>query len=130
MIGYVTVGTNDLARAIAYYDELFATINAKRVFANEQGVVWSISRIHAGFGVFVPFDGQPASVGNGSMVALAMLSREHVDRFHAKAIALGGRDEGQRDHNERFYVNYFRDLDGNKVAAYYMAERRRRRRGF
>ena len=107
MIGYVTVGTNDLPRAITYYDDLFAEINAKRVFSNEQGVVWSISRIHAGFGVFLPFNGQPASAGNGSMVALAMLSKEHVDRFFAKAIALGGSDEGQRDHNARFYVELF-----------------------
>lgn len=128
MIGYATVGTNNLPLATDFYDKLFASINAKRVFVSEQGVVWSLSRISAGFGVFVPHNGQPATVGNGSMVALAMLSREQVDTFYAKAIALGATDEGQRDHNERFYVNYFRDLEGNKLGVYYMAERRKKRR--
>lgn len=128
MIGYATVGTNNLPLATAFYDKLFESINAKRVFVSEQGVVWSLSRISAGFGVFLPHDGQPATVGNGSMVALAMLSREQVDVFFAKAIALGAADEGQRDHNDRFYVNYFRDLEGNKLGVYYMAERRMKRR--
>ena len=100
MIGYVTVGTNDLERAKAFYDALFATISGKRVFDSPQGVV----------------------------VALAMLSKKHVDDFYAKAIMLGGTDEGQRDHNARFYINYFRDLDGNKLGAYYMEERRTKRR--
>jgi predicted lactoylglutathione lyase len=62
------------------------------------------------------------------MVALAMLSREQVDNFYAKAISLGATDEGQRDHNDRFYVNYFRDLEGNKLGVYYMTERRIKRR--
>lgn len=130
MIGYATVGTNDLPKAVAYYDSLFASIHAKRVFASEQGVVWALSRISAGFGVFKPFNGQPATVGNGAMVALAMLSREQVDLFFAKAIELGGIDEGQRDHNDRFYVNYFRDPEGNKIGVYYMVERRKRRRSW
>ncbi len=130
MIGYATVGTNDLPKAVAYYDSLFASINAKRVFSSEKGVVWSLSRISAGFGVFVPFNGQPATVGNGAMVALAMLSREQVDTFFNKAIELGGLDEGQRDHNDRFYVNYFRDPEGNKIGVYYMVERRKKRRGW
>jgi predicted lactoylglutathione lyase len=128
MIGYATVGTNNLPLAAAFYDKLFESINAKRVFVSEQGVVWSMSRISAGFGVFLPHDGQPATVGNGSMVALAMLSREQVDNFYAKAISLGATDEGQRDHNDRFYVNYFRDLEGNKLGVYYMTERRLKRR--
>jgi predicted lactoylglutathione lyase len=128
MIGYATVGTNNLPLATAFYDKLFESINAKRVFVSEQGVVWSMSRISAGFGVFLPHDGQPATVGNGSMVALAMLSREQVDNFYAKAISLGATDEGQRDHNDRFYVNYFRDLEGNKLGVYYMTERRLKRR--
>lgn len=128
MIGYVTVGTNDLPRAAAFYDALFASIKGKRVFFNEQGVVWSLSRISAGFGVFRPFDGKPATNCNGSMVALAMLNTEQVDRFYELALKLGAKDEGQRDHNERFYINYFRDLDDNKLGVYFMNERRRKRR--
>ena len=93
MIGYVTVGTNDLERAKAFYDALFATISGKRVFDSPQGVVWSLSRISPGFGVFIPHDGKPATTCNGSMVALAMLSKKHVDDFYAKAIMLGGTDE-------------------------------------
>ncbi len=128
MIGYVTVGTNDLPRAVAFYDALFGSINGKRVFASEQGVVWSLSRISPGFGVFIPHDGKPATTCNGSMVALAMLSKKHVDEFYQRALSLGATDEGQRDHNTRFYINYFRDLDGNKLGTYYMQERRNKRR--
>lgn len=128
MIGYATVGTNDLVKAAAYYDQLFDSIYAQRVFSSERGIVWALSRISAGFGVFLPHDGQPATVGNGSMVALAMMNQKQVDVFFAKALELGGTDEGQRERDERFYVNYFRDPEGNKIGVYHMVERRQKRR--
>jgi catechol 2,3-dioxygenase-like lactoylglutathione lyase family enzyme len=118
MIGYVTLGTNDLDRAVAFYDELLALLGAKR-FMGEEGhfVAWAVSPDAPGLSVTRPFDGQPASVGNGTMVALAADTPEIVDRVHAKAIELGGADEGPAGPrgDEGFYAGYFRDLDGNKL---------------
>ena len=118
MIGYVTLGTNNLDRAVAFYDELLALLGAKR-FMGEEGhfVAWAVSPDAPGLSVTHPFDGQPASVGNGTMVALAADTPEIVDRVHAKAIELGGADEGPAGPrgDEGFYAGYFRDLDGNKL---------------
>ena len=116
MIGYLTLGTNDLARATAFYDQLFAAMGGKRVWESERGVAWGTSMQAPSVGVITPFDGRPATVGNGPMVALAVGSREEVDRLYALAIELGASDEGKP--GERFagfYAAYFRDLDGNKL---------------
>ncbi len=121
MIGYTTLGTNDLPRAAAFYDELFAVIGAKRLMEFERGYAWGVSMDKPGFGVLRPFDGQPASVGNGVMVALAVDSQEKVQALHAKALALGATDEGAPgERGGGFYAAYFRDLDGNKLNAFCM----------
>jgi catechol 2,3-dioxygenase-like lactoylglutathione lyase family enzyme len=121
MIGYTTLGTNDLPRAAAFYDELFAVIGAKRLMEFERGYAWGVSMDKPGFGVLRPFDGQPASVGNGVMVALAVESQDQVNALHAKALALGGKDEGAPgQRGGGFYAAYFRDLDGNKLNAFCM----------
>jgi predicted lactoylglutathione lyase len=119
MIGYVTLGTNDLARAVAFYEQLLAPLGAKRVWHSERGVAWGTTPGGASLGVMMPFDGQPATRGNGTMVAIAAGSREMVDRMHKLALELGGRDEGAAGpRGEGFYAGYFRDLDGNKLAAF------------
>lgn len=116
MIGYTTVGTNDLPRACAFYDALFAEIGAKRTMDLGRGVAWGVSRTAPGFAVIQPYDGQPATVGNGVMIALVVNRRELVDQLHAKALALGAQDEGPVGlRGEHFYAGYFRDLDGNKL---------------
>ena len=121
MIGYTTLGTNDLPRAAAFYDELFAVIGAKRLMEFERGYAWGISMDKPGFGVLRPFDGQPASVGNGVMVALVVDSQDKVNALHAKALALGAKDEGAPGlRGGGFYAAYFRDLDGNKLNAFCM----------
>lgn len=123
MLAYTTIGTNDLPRAAAFYDEVLAIIGAKRFMEFEQFIAWGSSRDGAGLGVTRPFDGQAATVGNGVMVALGANSRDTVDRVHAKALELGGSDEGAP--GERFggfYAAYFRDLDGNKLNVCYMRE--------
>ncbi len=121
MIGYTTLGTNDLPRAAAFYDELFAVIGAKRLMEFERGYAWGVSMDKPGFGVLRPFDGQPASVGNGVMVALVVDSQDKVNALHAKALALGGKDEGAPGmRGGGFYAAYFRDLDGNKLNAFCM----------
>ena len=119
MIGYVTMGTNDLAAASAYYDELLGTIGASRIFDTDTFVAWGNSPTGAGLALSMPFNGEAATVGNGVMVALKMESPADVDAFHAKALALGGSDEGAAGpRGDIFYAGYFRDPDGNKLNAY------------
>jgi catechol 2,3-dioxygenase-like lactoylglutathione lyase family enzyme len=118
MIGYVTLGTNDLERAAAFYDELLALLGAKRFMAEEgHFIAWAASPDAPAISVTRPFDGQAATVGNGTMVALAVDSPDMVDKVHARAIELGGADEGPAGPrgDEGFYAGYFRDLDGNKL---------------
>jgi predicted lactoylglutathione lyase len=121
MIGYVTLGTNDLARAEKFYDELLAEAGAKRIMTNDRMRFYGAGRGKPMFVICKPFDGQPATVGNGTMVALAADSKEAVDRIYKKAIALGARDEGAPGpRGGNFYGGYFRDLDGNKFVAFFM----------
>ncbi len=119
MIGYVTLGTNDFDRGVKFYDELLATIGAKRVLEFDRGISWAVSPTTPGLALVKPFDGKPASVGNGVMVALVVNERAKVDALYAKAISLGASDEGAPgDRGGGFYAAYFRDLDGNKLNAF------------
>jgi catechol 2,3-dioxygenase-like lactoylglutathione lyase family enzyme len=121
MIGYVTLGTNDLPRAVKFYDALLAEVGAKRFMEDERFVAWATSMTAPGIGITKPYDGQPASVGNGTMVALVVDDRTKVDRIYNKAIELGGTDEGKPGpRGEGFYAAYFRDLDGNKLNCFVM----------
>ena len=120
MLGYITIGTNDLPRATAFYDALLAEISAQRAWASEEGVCWSTKR-GAALAVMKPFNGQPATPGNGNMAAISVKSNEDVDRFYATAMALGGTDEGPAGaRSAAFYAGYFRDLDGNKLCVFHM----------
>jgi len=121
MIGYATLGTNDLPRAAAFYDALLAELGAKRTMVFDRGYVWGVAPNKPSLGIMLPFDGKPASVGNGVMVALIADSRETVDRVYKKALALGGTDEGPAGpRGDTFYAGYFRDLDGNKLNIFYV----------
>lgn len=121
MIGYVTLGTNDLARAAAFYDTLLAEIGAKRQMEFPTGIVWGVSMQQCSLGIMKPYDGKPATVGNGVMAAIAVDSREKVDRLYKKAMELGAKDEGPSGpRSESFYAGYFRDLDGNKLNVFCM----------
>jgi catechol 2,3-dioxygenase-like lactoylglutathione lyase family enzyme len=121
MLGYVTLGTNDLPRAAAFYDALLAEIGARRIWESERGIAWGTSMNQAGLGVMKPYDGKPATVGNGVMAAIVVSSRALVDRVYARAIALGAQDEGAAGpRGEGFYAGYFRDLDGNKLNVFCM----------
>lgn len=117
MIGYVTLGTNDLTRATAFYDALCAEIGAKRVMESDHFVGWGTGGGKTPLMVFIPENGKPATAGNGTMVAIQAQSVEDVQRLHAKALALGGSDEGAPgSRGNGFYGAYCRDLDGNKLA--------------
>jgi catechol 2,3-dioxygenase-like lactoylglutathione lyase family enzyme len=121
MIGYVTIGTNDLKRAAAFYDTLLAEVGAKRMMENEQFIAWSARPDAPGLGVTQPFDKKPATVGNGVMVALEASSPAQVDALHRKALLLGAKDEGAPGpRGGGFYAGYFRDLDGNKLNFFHM----------
>ena len=117
MLAYATLGTTDLPRAAAFYDSVLEPLGAKRQMEEpDYFIAWGNSEDGAGLGITYPFDKQAATVGNGCMVALGATSREQVDAVYAKALELGGTDEGAP--GERFpgfYAAYFRDLDGNKL---------------
>lgn len=125
MIGYATVGTNDIDRAKAYYDALFGSIGAGRImeFPENGFTMYGTGFDRPGVAVTRPYDGKAATVGNGTMVAIVMDSRDKVDAFHAKALELGGSDEGgpglrSPEGDQAFYGAYFRDPDGNKFCAF------------
>ena len=121
MIGYTTLGTNDILRAGKFYDALLAELGGKRAMEMPTFIAWASQPGGGMVAVIKPYDGKPATVGNGVMVALATTSKAQVDAVYAKAIALGGKDEGKPGpRGDGFYAGYFRDLDGNKLNAFFM----------
>ena len=121
MIGYVTLGTNDLDRASAYYDALLGELGATRTLEMERLIGWGTGEGSPMLGVVMPFDGNPATVGNGNMVGLNVDSNAKVDEMYAKALELGGTDEGAPgERMPGFYAGYFRDVDGNKLNFFHM----------
>ncbi|HVO00228.1 MAG TPA: VOC family protein [Steroidobacteraceae bacterium] len=120
MIGYVCIGTNDPARSAQFYDPVLAVLGARRDGETERYISWGTPNGHSSLLLIKPLDGKPASVGNGTMVSFAADSKATVDAIHKKAIELGGKDEGPPGaRSETFYAAFFRDPDGNKLAAYY-----------
>jgi predicted lactoylglutathione lyase len=119
MIGYVTLGTNDMERAARFYDDLLSVVGAKRTFETEKLIAWGVDPQSPMLLVIKPADGNKATIGNGVMVALAAKDKEEVDKVYQKAIALGGKCEGPAGpRGEGFYAGYFRDADGNKLCAF------------
>ena len=125
MIGYVTLGTDDIPRAAAFYDQLLELVGAKRFMESDRFVGWGVAPDKPMLSVTRPFDGKPASVGNGVMVALVVDSPEKVQAVHARALELGGKDEGAVGPrgDSGFYAGYFRDLDGNKLNVFCMTSK-------
>jgi len=116
MIGYLTIGTNDLEKATAFYEALLSAMGAKKAFQTDSLSAWGFGEGTTLLTVTRPFDGNSASVGNGVMVALSVESPEAVDKLHARALALGATNEGEPGFRGKgFYGAYFRDLDGNKL---------------
>ncbi len=116
MIGYVSVGTNDIKRAAAYYDKLLTEMGAKRIMDFGTFMVWGTGKGKAAFALAEPYNKMPATVGNGVMVAFDVGEPAKVDAMYKKALELGGKDEGPPgDRGDNYYGAYFRDLDGNKI---------------
>ncbi len=119
MIGYVTLGTNDLPRAAAFYDTLLAEIGARRLWDSDSGIGWGVAMDQPALALMKPYDGQAATRGNGTMVALVVRQPAQVDALHAKALQLGAKDEGPAGaRGTGFYAGYFRDADGNKLSVF------------
>ncbi|EPG9147370.1 TPA: VOC family protein [Klebsiella aerogenes] len=128
MFSYVMLGTNDLQRAIRFYDPLMELLGHPKAGRNEEGASWGTFSDNHTIGLCVgrPFNQQPASVGNGTMVALNTHSFEHIQQLYELAISLGARDEGTPGHRPQygqgFHSAYVRDPDGNKLAFVFYAD--------
>ena len=123
MIGYVTLGTNDLERATKFYDAVAAAMGYGRMMEEGEFIAWgSFEDGTAGIAATKPFDGNAASVGNGTMAALQVASPEKVKEVYEIALSHGGSDEGAPGPRgeDGFYAAYFRDPDGNKLNAFCM----------
>lgn len=109
---------NDLDNSEPFFTELLKTQGVTKLFDHPRGGVVFGKDGKLSLGLLTPFDKEPATVGNGTMIALEMPSREAVDAFYAKAMELGATDEGAPgERGPGFYMSYFRDLDGNKFCA-------------
>lgn len=121
MIGYVTLGTKDLAKAAEFYDAIAAELDTPRMMEFDGFIAWGKPDGGAGIGLTRPFDGNVATIGNGVMVALQAKDKEQVHRLHQIALAHGGTCEGPPGpRGDSFYAGYFRDPDGNKLNAFIM----------
>ena len=121
MLGYATIGTSDMDRAVAFYDALLPVIGGKQLFGMDRIKFYGTAMDQSKFALCIPYDEQPHEVGNGQMLAIDAGSRENVDKLYAKAMELGATDEGPP--GERlpvFYGGYVRDLDGNKLCFFEM----------
>jgi len=116
MIGYITLGTNDIERSAVFYEALLSEMGATRAYRTDKLVAWRFSKGGALLVVNTPYDEASASAGNGTMVALDVGDVGAVDRLHALALDLGASDEGAPGlRGKGFYGAYFRDSDGNKL---------------
>jgi catechol 2,3-dioxygenase-like lactoylglutathione lyase family enzyme len=126
MIGYITLGTNNIEQARGFYDAVLSEVGASRVLDDSHITVWGTQTGNAMLGVIKPYNGEIATVGNGSMAAITVDSDEMVGKIHAKAISLGATDEGApgpRGKRKTEFA-YCRDLEGHKLAFFCMGSRR------
>ena len=121
MLGYATIGVNDMARATAFYDDLLGELGASRLFGMDRIQFYGTGPGAAMLAICIPYNEETQHPGNGNMIAIPGGSREGVDRLHAKALSLGATDEGEPgDRLPTFYGAYVRDLDGNKLCFFEM----------
>jgi hypothetical protein len=123
MIGYTTIGTNDLGRAMSFYDALFRNLGISRLMELPSFAAWGTGWDKPMFGVCLPYDGEEAKPGNGTMIALALETRDLVRVAHARTLELGGTSEGApglrgAEGSQAFFASYVRDHDGNKLCFY------------
>ena len=121
---YLTLGTNDLARAARFYDAALAPLGLVRRATEPAELGYGLpDDRRPRLWITLPFDGKPASIGNGVMVAFEARDQAQVDRLHAIALENGGTCEGAPGpRGDGFYAAYFRDPDGNKCNAFLMGQ--------
>jgi len=121
MFSHVTVGTNDFARSIAFYDKVMAALGHKQLFCVEGAVAYGQDMVGPKTWVLFPFDKGKAAPGNGTHIAYLANDRAAVDAFHAAALEMGGTSEGEPGLRPHYHPNYYgayvRDPDGNKLQA-------------
>lgn len=122
MISYTTVGSNDLEKSKQFYDALFGEIGVGQLWANDTFIGYGPAMDKPMFAVCQPYNGEAATVGNGSMISLACPNKDTVHKLYDKAIELGAQCEGPAGPrgDSGFYCGYFRDPDGNKINAFAM----------
>ena len=119
MIGYITLGSNNVKTSAEFYDSLFAELGATRMWDTPEFVAWSKGDDSPFFAIMTPHDKNPATVGNGVMIALESQNSDTVDLIHSKAMKLGATNEGDPGLRKAgYYCGYIRDLDGNKLNFY------------
>lgn len=120
MIGYTTLGTQDLGKARAFYNAVLAPLGATLLYENEREIYWGRDAQGAKFAVVLPFNEKPATSANGSMVSLRAETRAQVAAVHEAALREGATDEGAVGPRGEgpFYGGYFRDLDGHKICVF------------
>jgi predicted lactoylglutathione lyase len=120
MIGFVMIGTNDLVKAINFYDILLQAIDLKRTVTNENYIGYSSKKNPKEIKFYVtnPVDKKKATYGNGTQISFVVKSKEIVDNFYNLGIKLGGKDEGAPGIRSGDYYCYIRDLDGNKICSF------------
>jgi len=121
MIGYTTLGANDFEKSAKFYDALFEVCGASRIMELDSFIVWGTSLEGSSLALAKPYNGEPATVGNGVMVAIRAGTKDQVDAIYSRALELGGTDEGAPGpRGDGFYAGYFRDLEGNKLNAFFL----------
>jgi catechol 2,3-dioxygenase-like lactoylglutathione lyase family enzyme len=126
MIGYITLGSNNLVAANGFYSALLGSIGAKELMKfGDAFTLYGTGFGSPGIAITAPYNGEAATAGNGYMAALVVDERAKVDALHALALSLGGTCEGPPglrgdEGPQAFYAAYFRDLDGNKLCAFRM----------
>ena len=126
MLGYITLGSNDIEASKNFYSNLVAVIGGKELMKfSETFIIYGVSMDKTAIAITTPYDGAAAGGGNGNMAAIVVNDRALVDSLHAKALELGGTCDGPPglrggEGPMAFYAAYFRDLDGNKLCAYKM----------
>ena len=120
MLGFIMVGTNNLDKAISFYDILLQTIDLKRAVTNKKYAGYSSKERPDEFEFYVtnPVNKEKATYGNGTQVSFIVNSKKTVDKFYNTGIKLGGKDEGAPGIRSGDYYCYLRDLDGNKICAF------------
>ncbi len=121
MISHTTLGTNNLEKAGLFYSEILSLIGGTQIHQSDTVIFWEFENSSPKLAITVPFNGEPATLGNGTMVAFSLCSTDKVDEVFAMALKSGAVSEGEPGERNggAYYGAYFRDLDGNKIAIFY-----------